>query len=245
VAIKTYPASIGQDKGLAKRVESEVKLLGRLSHPNIVALYEVVRRRGKPGLALVIEYMGGGSLTTVLRRRKVSLGPNAAASAAAAAAFAAPSAFAGAKQPHQARARPQQQQVLHEEVLQYGTMCMHSRGGAAAVFAQIAQAVQYLHANGVVHRDIKPDNVLFEKGEGGGGGGGGGSVPVVKLADFGLSALQSAAQGAKPRMSGCHGTLPFMAPEILACFKVRPREHGARPSTRLSVPLSSHECHAN
>ena len=105
------------------------------------------------------------------------------------------------------RVRVQQQQVLHEEVQQYGTMDAHSSSGAVAVFAQIAHAVCYLHANGIVHRDIKPDNVLFELAEAGGG-------PKVKLADFGLCAEQSAAPGAKLSMSGCHGTLPFMAPEV-------------------------------
>lgn len=46
------------------------------------------------------------------------------------------------------------------------------------LFLRVVEAVQYAHQNGVVHRDIKADNVLVkDEGEG----------PVVKLIDFGIA----------------------------------------------------------
>jgi len=47
-----------------------------------------------------------------------------------------------------------------------------------AIMKMLLQGISHIHSNGVVHRDIKPDNVLInEKGE-------------VKIIDFGLSKVR-------------------------------------------------------
>ena len=51
---------------------------------------------------------------------------------------------------------------------------------AASVIIQTASALGYLHAKGIVHRDMKPENVLLLGRE---------SRPLVKLCDFGLSKI--------------------------------------------------------
>jgi hypothetical protein len=70
--------------------------------------------------------------------------------------------------------------------------------------AQICDALAYAHARGIVHRDVKPSNVLLAEGE----------KLSVRLLDFGLALLPEAetltAAGDVP------GTLAYISPERLA-----------------------------
>lgn len=68
-------------------------------------------------------------------------------------------------------------------------------------FYQICLAIKHLHACDIIHRDIKPDNILMADGE---------NETLVKISDFGLSkhvALNS--------MKTVCGTQYYAAPEIL------------------------------
>ena len=78
---------------------------------------------------------------------------------------------------------------------------------AAAVFLQLVRAVAHCHRHGVLHRDIKLENVLIASLH----------PPVVKLADFGsASRLQPSGGGSTPRSSGSLvGSLLYQAPEVL------------------------------
>jgi serine/threonine protein kinase len=66
------------------------------------------------------------------------------------------------------------------------------------LFLQVCRAVRSLHAQGLLHRDIKPDNLLLDVME-----------MRCKLSDFELVS-QAGSQGSKKQ-----GTIPYMAPE---CF---------------------------
>ncbi len=78
-------------------------------------------------------------------------------------------------------------------------------------FRQVLEAVDHLHRQGLVHRDLKPDNILVEEADDAGQPG------RVVVMDLGLS-LRRGTAGAAPA-----GTLHFLAPEIFAGREATPR----------------------
>nr|XP_023896360.1 serine/threonine protein kinase OSK1-like [Quercus suber]XP_023915700.1 serine/threonine protein kinase OSK1-like [Quercus suber] len=71
---------------------------------------------------------------------------------------------------------------------------------ARKIFQQIISGVEYCHENYVVHRDLKPDNLLLD------------SERNVKITDFGLSNIMSDGQGFTTRC----GSPDYVAPEVLS-----------------------------
>lgn len=74
---------------------------------------------------------------------------------------------------------------------------------ALAIVPRICEALQYAHNEGVLHRDIKPDNILLD------------TRGRVKIADFGIAKLMAEAAAENPLTgSGSSlGTPHYMAPE--------------------------------
>ena len=70
------------------------------------------------------------------------------------------------------------------------------------IVAGVAEALAYAHRQGVVHRDVKPANVMFDPATG-----------AVKLTDFGLA---RAADAEATRSGQLLGSPAYMAPELLA-----------------------------
>jgi serine/threonine-protein kinase len=73
---------------------------------------------------------------------------------------------------------------------------------SAEVFLQLADALEAVHSQNVVHRDLTPRNVLFTRED------------VPKVTDFGLARLVD--ESSLSRTGDFAGTLPYMSPEQVA-----------------------------
>jgi serine/threonine protein kinase len=121
---------------------------------------------------------------------------------------------------------------------------------AARLVKLIAEAVQHAHQKGVVHRDLKPQNVLLAATPGAG--------PTPRVTDFGLARLADAGEG-QTASGAVMGTPGFMPPEqaagrvrevgpwsdvyslgavLYACLTQRPPFQGADRLETLSLVLS-------
>ncbi|WP_376795270.1 serine/threonine-protein kinase [Thermogemmatispora sp.] len=90
---------------------------------------------------------------------------------------------------------------------------------AGLILAQVASALQYLHERGLLHRDIKPGNILLARTGGAAGSEGEEPTPALHtyLADFGLVGPTDEAGHLNERLtaSGCLiGTPDYLAPEL-------------------------------
>jgi serine/threonine-protein kinase len=156
VALKIIHPSQATNVHFVDRFTDEAKTIARLTHPNVVAVYDQGRHLGLP--YLVMEYVQGKTLRDVLtQRRKLS---------------------------------PVE---------------------ACSILEQMLAAIAAAHRAGLVHRDVKPENVLVAEAPSGGSGN---LVDaVVKVADFGLA---RAVEASSSDNSGqLMATVAYVAPELV------------------------------
>jgi serine/threonine protein kinase len=140
VALKMLSAELGADEELQVRFAREAEAIGRLSHPNIVSVYDLGESDGH--LYMAMELLEGDDLRALMER-KVEV-------------------------PLADRVR---------------------------IMAQICDGLGYAHSRGVVHRDVKPANI----------------VGKVKVLDFGLARV--ATRETITRVGIILGTPDYMSPE--------------------------------
>jgi serine/threonine-protein kinase len=144
VAIKFLADHVAGDDGFRARFAREGRIAARLSHPNVVQVFDVGQEAGRP--FIVMEYVAGESLGDTLRRER--------------------------------RLAPQR-------VLEIGQQTCSGLGCA--------------HAAGLVHRDVKPQNLLVT------------TDGAVKIADFGVA--RALDQTRLTLTGSIVGTARYLAPE--------------------------------
>lgn len=80
-----------------------------------------------------------------------------------------------------------------------------SRGAVLSLLLQLADALSHTHASGVIHRDVKPANILLQEGD---------NWPF--LTDFGIATLHTSEQSRSEVQKG-YGTPAYMSPEQVLC----------------------------
>jgi serine/threonine-protein kinase ULK/ATG1 len=123
-----------------KYFDREVSLMRKLDHPNILKLYDVVRK--KDGVYLVLEFCNGGDLAKYIHKKN------------------------------------------YKWDMQY--------------FNEISDGLKYLHKNNILHRDIKPQNILIHNNH-------------IKISDFGFA---KSFESHELITTFCGSPL-YMAPEII------------------------------
>ena len=144
VAVKILRGSLSKDPITLMRFQREASAISKLSHPNVVDVYDVGEY--KEHHYIVMEYVRGRTLKQLLSQRG----------------------------------------ALHKEE-------------ALDIMKQLTMAIQHAHEHNIIHRDVKPQNVLI-KDDG-----------TVKITDFGIALVHdslSLTQG-----ESILGSAHYLAPE--------------------------------
>jgi hypothetical protein len=180
VAVKTLYST--SDNVLAS-IRREIRALGGLRHPGIVAILDDGVEDGSPWYAM--ELLQGRTLRSLLATEDASSrsGP------------AGPRTVTRSESVARTGARPRKVSRV--------SPARHARSELFGIVHDLCGALSHLHGRGLVHRDVKPENV-FVRDDG---------VPV--LVDLGLAATFAGEHG-RERLEverGAFGTAAYMAPE--------------------------------
>uniref|UniRef100_A0A2P2HYU1 Serine/threonine-protein kinase H1 homolog n=1 Tax=Hirondellea gigas TaxID=1518452 RepID=A0A2P2HYU1_9CRUS len=91
---------------------------------------------------------------------------------------------------------------IFDRLFDTGTYCERD---AVKVLKQVLEGVEYLHAIGITHRDIKPNNVLYYQP---------GKESRVVITDFGMAHIRRSASDVL--MNEVCGTPEYLAPEVVS-----------------------------
>jgi serine/threonine protein kinase/WD40 repeat protein len=203
VALKVLPAHDAADPTRLERFRREARAAARLHHSNIVPVYEVGECGGTCYYAM--QFIRGQGLDQVLGElRRLRDGPGAAAGPALTVSLA-----EALRTGHFATggASPPPSAAPAETAVPRGTAPDLSGPGdsqyyrnVARLGAQAAEALAYAHGQKVLHRDVKPANLLLD------------SDGEVWLTDFGLAKGEGEDL---TRTGDVLGTLRYLPPERL------------------------------
>ncbi len=97
---------------------------------------------------------------------------------------------------------------------------------ALSIFKKVAEGLAYIHLKGLVHKDLKPGNIMLAKGsdsEGADEKAIGKSEADVKILDFGISQFNQYGAISQPRTTEIIGSPCYMSPEEWLSGAITPR----------------------
>ena len=192
-AVKMLPSILVSNKRAYRQLKDEALVAMRLVHPNIVQIRAFEENDGNP--FLVMDYVDGQTLDDYLAEHTGTTGVPPVGHGSTGTTGVPPVAAA---LPGRAGApRPPQGGLSEAEVLR--------------ILRPIAGALDYAHAKGVVHRDVKPGNVMIAKD----------GTPYIL--DFGIAReIQETMTRVTGKLSS--GTLLYMSPEQLMGDQPKPAQ---------------------
>lgn len=176
---------------------TEAQTLAQLDHPNIVRVYDQVRLPDQDLRLLYMQFVAGGTLRAVVQASKTVEEKSGEIVARCVAAALDHTGVASSQ--HVSLKNGLAEKSWAEVTCYLGT--------------ELAQALHYAHGQGILHRDVKPANVLIE------------ANGSARLADFNIS-FGTAIEGDNAEAS-FGGSLTYMSPEQLAACD---SSTGTRPS---------------
>ncbi len=142
-------SSDGQEDARALlRFEREARAIASLSHPNVAGLVATGQHDGRPWFTL--EFVAGVTLAAVLHKLRLGKRPGAA------------TAWNDIESAWNAAAREQGDGSLDLAVARF-LRASSPLEWAARVAQDVAQALVHVHAQGIVHRDVKPSNIMIRR----------------------------------------------------------------------------------
>ncbi|TAJ12247.1 MAG: serine/threonine protein kinase [Planctomycetota bacterium] len=192
VALKLVRPDQLHFSGARVRFQREVEAIAQLSHPAILQIHSVGNERGLPYYAMeLVRGCSVGSGLALLRADARGLEPAALLALVRRHADALEAMPGTVTAPAATRAdTPEAYRGTWTELALY-------------VARQVALALAHAHGRGVLHRDVKPHNVLLDVDG------------RVLLADFGLASTSSRATDRITRYGTQMGSVPYMSPEQL------------------------------
>ncbi|MBW8751489.1 MAG: Stk1 family PASTA domain-containing Ser/Thr kinase [Propionibacteriales bacterium] len=176
VAVKIMHAGLGDDPEFVARFEREARSAARLSHHNVVAVFDQGEDHGT--VFLVMEYVPGLTLRDLIRK--------------------------------EAPMEP---------------------GKALGVLEPVLSALAAAHTAGMIHRDVKPENVLLaDDGR-------------IKVADFGLARAVNAETQHTATGGVLIGTVSYLSPELVVDGKADARSDVYAAGVLLYEMLTGHKPH--
>ena len=145
VALKILREDRVTSEAFVQRFLKEAKAIGRLSHPNIVTVYDVGQDHGT--IYIAMELLEGTPLNKRIQEKKLAL----------------------------------------PEIVSIGI--------------QMAETLGYAHQKGIIHRDVKPSNILLQ------------SNGQIKITDFGIAHIEDPSSSIQTQAGEILGTPAYMSPE--------------------------------